>query len=57
MSLVEFVENYLKEHNLKLLSHQKDILKSITEGKMVYTVGSRSGKSILAEAIKAYEER
>lgn len=55
--LVEFVENYLKENDLKLLTHQKGILKSIEEGKMMYIVGNGgSGESVLANALKAYEE-
>lgn len=56
MDLVEFVENYVKENNLKLLPHHKSMLKAIEAGKMTYYHGRSNGKSVLQEVLKAYYE-
>lgn len=57
MSVKEFVENYLKSKGLKLEKHQKEMLKSIEEGKMIYYSGGRTtGKSVLLDALREYEK-
>ena len=54
ISLADFVDNYLKEHDLKLLAHQKSMMKSINEGKMIYY--GRGEKSSLGNILQAYEK-
>lgn len=57
LNLTDFIEQYLKEKGIKLETHQKSMLKAITEGKMLYYRGTRGvGKSALADALVAYEE-
>lgn len=53
--LQKFVDNYLKENNIKLETHQKNMLKNIVSGKMIYTTSSTEPqKSILLEIIRLY---
>lgn len=56
MSVTEFIDSYLKEHELKLTTNQKGMLKSLQEGKMLYYPGIEEGKSVLADALRAYYE-
>lgn len=57
MTVTEFVENYVKENDLKLLPHHKSMLKAIEVGKMTYRYSGKSnGKSVLADALQAYSE-
>lgn len=54
MELKEFIEKYVKENNLKLLPHQKEMIKAMEQGKMYYTGGRSNNKTPLAEAVDAY---
>jgi len=53
--LKEFVDRYLKENDIKLETHQKNMLKNIVSGKMLYTTSSKEPqKSVLLEIIRLY---
>ena len=53
--LKEFVDKYLKENDAKLETHQKNMLKNIVSGKMLYTTSSKEPQnSILLEIIRLY---
>ena len=53
--LKEFVDKYLKENDAKLETHQKNMLKNIVSGKMLYTTSSRNTqRSLLLEIIRLY---
>jgi len=53
--LQKFTDNYIKENNVKLETHQKNMLKNIVSGKMVYATSSKEPqKSILLEIIRLY---
>lgn len=55
--MTEFVEQYIKENDLKLETHQKSILKSIKEGKMTYSQGGAvHSESVLLQALQVYEQ-
>lgn len=51
MDLVKFATQYEKDNNIKLLKHQKDILKSMSEGKLFYY---NPHESLLQDIIDAF---
>lgn len=54
MDLAEFAEKYIKENNLKLLPHHKNMLKAMEAGKMIYYPPRSIGVSVLQEVLRAY---
>lgn len=53
MSLVKYIKVYEKEHGIKLLTHEKSILKAIQDGKMTYY---NPNGSPVQSVLDAYEE-
>lgn len=53
MNLIEFAEEYAKEKGIKLTTHEKGMLKSISEGKMFY---HNPNESIIQDIIDAHSD-